>query len=108
VLLQCCYSVVTVILQGCYSVVTVLLQCCYSDLTVLLQCCYSVVTVLLQCCYSVVTVLLQCCYQEPAEARRDEDVSSHVARVESVLATDARGILGDLAASLVLMCLLDR
>jgi hypothetical protein len=28
--LQCGYSVVTVLLQWCYSVVTVLSQCCYS------------------------------------------------------------------------------
>jgi len=31
----------------------VLLQCCYSVVTVLSQCCYGVVTVLSQCCYNV-------------------------------------------------------
>jgi hypothetical protein len=56
--------------------VTVVLQCCYSVITVMLQgggkgvipsvllWFYSVVTVLLQCCYSVVTVVLQWCYQQ--------------------------------------------
>jgi hypothetical protein len=62
VLLQCYYSVVTVVSQCCYSVVAVVLQCCYSGVTVVSQCCYSVVKVLSQWCYSVVTVLLQWCH----------------------------------------------
>jgi hypothetical protein len=52
------YSIVIVLLQCCYSVVTILLQC-------LLQCCYSV-------CYSVVIELLHLpnrllyrCLQDP-------------------------------------------
>jgi hypothetical protein len=41
-----------VLLQYCYSVVTVLSQCCYSAVSVLSQCCHSVVTVLPQCCHT--------------------------------------------------------
>jgi hypothetical protein len=62
VVLQWCYIGVTVVLQWCYSGVTVVLQWCYSDVTVVLQWCYSGVTVVLQWCYSDVTVVLQWCY----------------------------------------------
>jgi hypothetical protein len=51
-----------VVVQGCYSGVTVVLQWCYSGITAVLKWCYSVVTVLSQCCRSVVTVVLQWCY----------------------------------------------
>jgi hypothetical protein len=75
VLLQSCYSVVTVLSGVCTDlslttlsltlasrcVVTVLLQCCYSIVTMLLQRCYSVVAVSLQCCYIVVAVLSGVC-----------------------------------------------
>jgi hypothetical protein len=52
VVLQCCYSIVTLLLQGSYTVVAVSLQCCHSAVRVLLQYCYRVATVLLQCWYS--------------------------------------------------------
>jgi hypothetical protein len=79
VVLQWCYSGVTVVLQ-CYSGVTVL-EWCFNEVaadmvpavaatltfccnkgagvTVVLQCCYIVVTVALQWYHSGVTVLLQ-------------------------------------------------
>jgi hypothetical protein len=42
----------SVVLQWCYSGVTVALQWCYSGVTVVLQWCYSGVTVVLQCVYT--------------------------------------------------------
>jgi hypothetical protein len=92
VVLQWCYSGVTVVLQWCYSGVTVVVQwcchsvvivsdigpiwhlndrwngrmlhCCYTVVTLLLQCCHTVVTVLSHCCYTVVTLLSHCCYTD--------------------------------------------
>jgi hypothetical protein len=59
--LQWCYSSVTVVLQWCYSGVTVVLQWCYSGVTVVLQWCYSGVTVVLQFCHSRVMAVFQGC-----------------------------------------------
>jgi hypothetical protein len=63
VVLQWCYSGVTVVLHWCYSGVTVVLQWCYSGVTVVSHWCYkwchSGVTLLSHCGYIVITLLSQ-------------------------------------------------
>jgi hypothetical protein len=39
-----------------------LLQCCYTVVTLLLHCCYTVVTLLLHCYYTVIAPVLHCCH----------------------------------------------
>jgi hypothetical protein len=63
VLQWCCHGVaLQMVLQWCYNDVTMVVQWCYNGVTMVSQWCYNGVTMVLQWCYNGVTMVLQWCY----------------------------------------------